>query len=184
MSNNELRHFKYVDKYKKNGKWIYVYPGENATKNAFGRVRGGTGGSLTAHQRLNREATNQVAKNSPSRNIPGAQSSGGKKMSAEQVARAKNKAAQYRQEKIDSHARALEAEERRSRLRNNSRNIPAEKSFNEKLQESNPNFKTYTKKTSKKQIRQGIRKAKVKKLKSSAAKSISRAQSWLNGLFD
>lgn len=186
MANNELKHWKYIDRYKKNGEWIYVYPGEKATKNAFGRVRGGTN-SLEAHKRLNREATNQVAKNTPSRNVPGANdqtSTSGKQMSAEQVARAKNKAAQYRQEKIDSHARALEAGERRSRQMGYSRNIPAEKSFNEKLQESNPNFKSVTKQTTQKQIRQGIRRAKIKTLQRDAAKAIERAKKWFEDLFD
>lgn len=187
MANNELKHYKYIDRYKKNGEWIYVYPGEKAKKNAFGRIHGGTGGSLQAHQRLNREATNQVAKNTPSRNIPGANdqtATSGKKMTKGQVERAKSKAAQYRQEKIDSHARALESGERQSRLKNNSRNIPAEKSFAEKLQESNPNFKPVVNQTTKKQIRQGIRRAKIKTLKREAAAAIKRAQDWIKDLFD
>lgn len=186
MANNELKHWKYIDRYKKNGEWIYVYPGEKATKNAFGRVRGGTN-SLEAHKRLNREATNQVAKNTPSRNIPGANDQSatpGKKMTEQQRISARKHAPSYNQEMVDSHARALEAAERKSRLNNYSRNIPAEKSFNEKLQESNPNFKTVVKQTTKKQIRQGIRRAKIKTLKRELSEAISRAQDWIKDLFD
>lgn len=186
MGNNELKHWKYIDRYKKNGEWIYVYPGEKATKNAFGRTRGGTN-SLEAHKRLNREATNQVVKNSPSRNIPGANDQSattGKKMTEQQRMSARKHSPSYNQELVDSHARALESAERQSRLKNNSRNIPAEKSFNEKLQESNPNFKSVTKQTTQKQIRQGIRRAKIKTLKREASAAIKRAQDWIKDLFD
>lgn len=186
MANNELKHWKYIDRYKKNGEWIYVYPGEKAKKNVFGRIRGGTN-SLQAHQRLNREATNQVAKNTPSRNIPGANDQSavaGKKMTEQQRMSARKHAPSYNQELVDSHARALEAGERRSRQMGYSRNIPAEKSFNEKLQESNPNFKTVTKQTTQKQIKQGIRRAKIKTLKRDAAEAIDRAKKWFEDLFD
>lgn len=138
MSNNELKHWKYVDRYKKNGEWIYVYPGEKAKKNAFGNVRGGTGGSLQAHQRLNREATNQVLKNSPSRNIPGNEYP---KPSASFV-------------------------------------------VNDAAKLSGFNEKTAVKKLTKKQISQGIRRAKIKTLKRDAAQAISRAQDWMKKLFD
>lgn len=190
MSNNELRHFKYVDKYKKNGKWIYVYPGENATKNAFGQVRGGTGGSLQAHQRLNREATNQVAKNTPSRNVPGANDQSalkpGNKMSKAAVNSAKTAAAQYRQEKIDSHARALEYGHREALAKGYSKNIAPYKDRAESANESRGLMpqKNLVNQTTKKQIRQGIRKAKIKTLKRDAAQAISRAQDWLKKLFD
>lgn len=185
MSNNELRHFKYVDKYKKNGKWIYVYPGENATKNAFGRVRGGTGGSLQAHQRLNREATNQVAKNSPSRNIPGAQTSGGKKMSKEQVEKAKTHATRMKKmAKQYGQSDAASMYKNDPSIKSVDTRAFHEKKLREANRETQYSNKTKAVQTSKKQIRQGIRRAKIKTLKRDAAKAISRAKSWFEDLFD
>ena len=178
--------FAYIKREWKNGRWQYTYPDDiKAKKNVLtGQVKSKGYGSLDTQKHAMKQIERDVERNSSSRNIPSSEPSSGKQMSKLQVERAKSKAAQYRQEKIDSHARALESGERQSRLKNNSRNIPAEKSFAEKLQESNPNFKPVVNQTTKKQIRQGIRKAKIKTLKREAAAAIKRAQDWIKDLFD
>lgn len=188
MANNELKHWKYIDRYKKNGEWIYVYPGEKATKNAFGRTRGGTN-SLEAHKRLNREATNQVAKNTPSRNVPGANdqtsTSGGKQMSKEQVEKAKMHA--NRMKKIANQY----GQSKGASMYKNDPSIKSldtrafhEKKLREANRETQYTNKTAAVQTSKEQIRQGIRRAKIKTLKRDAAKAIERAKKWFEDLFD
>lgn len=180
MSNNELRHFKYVEKYKKNGKWIYVYPGEKATKNAFGRVRGGTN-SLEAHQRLNREATNQVAKNTPSRNVPGANdqtSTSGKQMSKLQQDKAKYMA--YHNKKMSGASK----EDQKAYREQLNQTWHKNQLRGSNSTSSGEGKEKPVQQTSKQQIRQGIRRAKINTLKRDAAQAINRAQEWMKKLFD
>lgn len=182
--------FAYIKREWKNGRWQYTYPDDiKAKRNVLtGKLKSKGYDSLDTHKHAMKQIERDVEKNSSSRNIPGKEPSGGKQLSGDQLAAARRAGRQATQSKrdalVESHARSLEAEERRSRLKNNSRNIPAEKSFDEKLQESNPNFRSVTKQTTKKQIRQGIRRAKVKTLKQNAAKAINRAKSYLADLFD
>ena len=208
MANNELKHWKYIDRYKKNGEWIYVYPGEKATKNAFGRTRGGTGGSLEAHKRLNREATNQVAKNTPSRNVPGANdqtsTSGGKQMSKLQQDKAKHMAKAYQQnvknngpasnwgknnfnevDTMDWHKQQLRNAQTANEHNKSgsSKNTREYQDYQNKIGNDRQTLMTPVK-TTQKQIRQGIRKAKIKTLKRDAAKAIERAKKWFEDLFD
>lgn len=174
--------YKYIDKYKKNGKWIYVYPGESASKNVFGRVRGGTGGSLQAHQRLNREATNQVLANSPSRNIPSAQTSGGTQMTKKQVRKAKMYGAKAKMDKyVDGVAKNVEAGASKAAKRVSD----TVGEYTSKVKSNAVKRKlTQPIRENKKRLRKNLRQTKVKNLKNSASKSINRAKSWVNGLFD
>lgn len=204
MANNELKHWKYIDRYKKNGEWIYVYPGEKATKNAFGRVRGGTN-SLEAHKRLNREATNQVAKNTPSRNVPGANdqtSTSGKQMSKLQQDKAKymanylketsaygnsglQKKANVETGTLNWHKQQLKNAQTANEHNKSgsSKNTREYQDFQEKFGADRQTLMKPVK-TTQKQIRQGIRRAKIKTLQREASEAINKAKKWIDDLFN
>lgn len=206
MSNNELRHFKYVDKYKKNGKWIYVYPGEKARKNILGKtVLTQQPKTMEAWKYLNKTATDQVNKYTPSRNVPGANdqtSTSGKKMSELHRSKAKYMA-EYHKDLAAYGSAGLQKKSNveqgtknwhRSQLKksefNNALNLDRTSGNTRERREYEakwPDGTHYDRKPSntltKKTIKKAVRKAKVKTLKRSAAKSINRAKSWLGGLF-
>lgn len=137
MSNNELRHFKYVDKYKKNGKWIYVYPGANDRTSTSGKQM----------SKLQQDKAKYMA--NVNKKISGA---------------SKEDQKQYREQyTITWHENQLRGSN--SRTHGEGKEKPVQQ-------------------TTKKQIRQGIRRAKIKTLKRDAAQAISRAQDWVKKLFD
>ena len=208
MANNELKHWKYIDRYKKNGEWIYVYPGEKAKKNILGKTVQPKYGPKTVedHQRLNRNASFQVARNTPSRNIPGANdqtsTSGGKQMSKLQQDKAKYMAKYLKETSaygnsglqkktnIDTgtmnwHKQQLKKAETANEhnMSGSSKNTREYKEFQNKFGNDRQTLMNPVK-TTQKQIKQGIRRAKIKTLKRDAAEAIDRAKKWFEDLFD
>ncbi len=181
---NVLMHrkkFKYIKREFKNGRWVYDYPDNiNSVKN----------------QRLiksNKQTIEAYAKygNKHSRNMPGSSASEantGKGMTRLQRAQAMAKGTGNTKEwdKItEQHARYLRKNEtgHEHNLKGSSKNTKPYQEFREKFGEDRWTLMT-PKKTTKKQIRKGIRRAKVKTLKREAKKAINRAKSWIGGLFD
>lgn len=207
MTNNELRHFKYVDKYKKNGKWIYVYPGEKAKKNILGQTVQPKYGprTLEDHQRMNRIATAQVAKNTPSRNVPGANdqtSTSGKQMSKLQQDKAKYMANYLKetsaygnsdlQKKANVETGTMNWH--KQQLRNaqtanehnksgSSKNTREYQDYQNKIGNDRQTLMIPVK-TTQKQIHQGIRRAKIKTLQREASEAINKAKKWIDDLFN
>lgn len=176
-NNNSLQHakWKYVKREWKNGRWQYTYDSKTErTDKAY---------------KFHKEQLPKLAnyQNQYSRNMPGnsTDDNAGKsfmtnrnRMSISQINAAKKAGAAVKvaQKEKDKQVQRQHALKLKSNERDNSssRNIPSKNSM--PVNSSN--------KTTKKQIRKGIRRAKVKTLKREAKKYISRAQSWLNGLFD
>lgn len=193
MSNNELRHWKYVDKYKKNGEWVYVYPGDKAKKNIFGKVKGGTGGNLGVHKYMNLASTNRINAYSPSRNVPNnvLVTTNDKKMTEGQRDKAKYMGEMARTLGATPNTYSYHRYKLNKSKLNNELNLDRTSSNTREYQEyvaKYPNGTHYDRKPSntltKKTIRKAVRKARVKTLKSKMSKSINRAKSWLDGLFD
>lgn len=186
--------FAYIKREWKNGRWQYTYPDDiKAKKNVLtGQVKSKGYGSLDTQKHAMKQIERDVERNSSSRNIPSSETSSGKQMSKLQVEKAKmhgkavkimsaiygqKKAAQF----YDSHG---------SLGKNIAKSIASENFHIDKLREVNrdkPSYETpaneTVKQTTKKQIRQGIRKAKIKTLKREAAAAIKRAQDWIKDLF-
>lgn len=175
---NVLAHkkkFKYVDRVWKNGRWQYTYADDIKTENHRKTIE-----SYQKHG------------NKYSRNMPGSsatEANTGKQMTRLQRAQAIAKGTGNTREwdKItDQHASKLWGREHLRKTEYNkdvSRNIPGMESADGGAHRRSPAV-TEPKKTTKKQIVQGLVRAKVKTLKRDAAKAIERAKKWFEDLFD
>lgn len=196
--------FAYIKREWKNGRWQYTYPDDiKAKKNVLtGQVKSKGYGSLDTHKHAMKQIERDVERNSSSRNIPSSETSSGKQMSKLQQDKAKYMAEYLKetsaygnsgiQKKTNVetgnrnwHKQQLKKAETANEhnASGSSKNTREYQEFQKKFGEDRQTLMTPVK-TTKKQIRQGIRKAKIKTLKREASKAISRAQDWLKDLFD
>ena len=175
MNNHDLQHgnFKYIRRVWKDGKWNYTYKDDKTFKS--------NKGTIEAYQKHG---------NKHSRNMPGSsatESNTGTQMTRLQRAQAMAKGTgNYREwNKITTdHAVKLRKNNNDNTHSRNTNGGDYRSQTSIDLAKFKGSDMKTVKQTTKKQIRQGIRKAKVKTLKREAAKAIKRAQDWLKDLLD